>query len=139
MSNSNRIKLTTSVIDKAKADANKVQTFYWDSEVPGLGLRITATGDKAFIFQSRVHGKSLRITIGSVKVWRLDGPADSSENNARKEARRLQALCDTGIDPREAKEERRKAAEEKFMQAERETTTLQVAWSAYIEHLKTTR
>ena len=25
------------------------------------------------------------------------------------------------------------------MQAERETTTLQVAWSAYIEHLKTTR
>ncbi|PJX30209.1 preprotein translocase [Klebsiella sp. A-Nf5] len=139
MSNSNRIKLTTSVIDKAKADANKAQTFYWDSEVPGLGLRITATGDKAFIFQSRVHGKSLRITIGSVKVWRLDGPADSSENNARKEARRLQALCDTGIDPREAKEERRQAAEEKFRQAERETTTLQVAWSAYIEHLKTTR
>lgn len=139
MSNSNRIKLTTSFIDRAKATANKAQTFYWDSEVPGLGLRITATGDKAFIFQSRVHGKSLRITIGSVKVWRLDGPADSSENNARKEARRLQALCDTGIDPREAKEELRQAAEEKRRQAERETTTVEVAWAAYIEHLKIAR
>lgn len=103
MSNLNRVKFTSSFVAKAKACDGKAQFFYWDSEVPGVGLRITSPGVKAFIFQSRGHGKSLRLTIGDVKIWRLDGPADSQENSARKEARHLQALCDKGIDPRDEK------------------------------------
>lgn len=134
-----RVKFTSSFIAKARADEGKHQTFYWDSEVPGLGLRITRSGEKAFIFQSRIHGKSLRLTIGNVKIWRLDGPADFEENTARKEARRLQALCDTGIDPREAKQELREAAEEREKLAEIDSTTFQMAWNEYLTYLKVTR
>lgn len=139
MSNLNRVKFTSSFVAKVRANDHKAQFFYWDSEVPGLGLRITSSGAKAFIFQSRVHGKSLRLTIGDVKIWRLDGPTDSQENTARKEARRLQALCDKGIDPRDAKKELREAADERDKRAVIEAVTFQTAWGAYLIYLKTTR
>lgn len=139
MSNLNKVKFTSSFIAKAKASDGKTQFFYWDSEVPGLGLRITNSGAKAFIFQSRIHGKSFRLTIGDVKIWRLDGPADAQESTARKEARRLQALCDKGIDPRDEKKELREAADEREKRAEIEAVTFQIAWDAYLIHLKTSR
>jgi hypothetical protein len=43
----------------------KAQAFLWDSDVPGLALRATANGAKAFVFQSRFQGRDIRMTIGS--------------------------------------------------------------------------
>lgn len=66
-------------------------------DTSGLSVRVTQNENWSYIFQGRVSGKSLRITIGDVNVWSLD--------DARKESRRLQQLCDQGIDPRRNKAE----------------------------------
>lgn len=71
------------------------QSFLWDSTSPGLGVRATPGGKKAFILQSRFAGKVIRVTIGDVGSIAL---AD-----ARNEARRLILLIEQGIDPREQK------------------------------------
>ena len=37
---------------------------YWDSEQPGFGVRVYPSGSKVYIAQTRVKGKSKRVTIG---------------------------------------------------------------------------
>jgi len=37
---------------------------YWDSEVPGFGLRLRAGGKRAFIFQYKTGGTQYRMTLG---------------------------------------------------------------------------
>lgn len=127
-----RIKFTAPRIDRAICDEGKHQTFIWDTEAPGLGLRITRAGAKAYIFQSRVDGRTLRPTIGDPKVWTLSA--------AQAEARRLQMLCDQGKDPRQVK------SEEISANRTREATSLAIdaresklktlgarsAWTAYL-------
>ncbi|PLK49966.1 site-specific integrase [Uliginosibacterium sp. TH139] len=103
MARSKSIKLTGPKVEKATCEAGKAQTFLWDSTAPGLALRVTQAGGKAYIFQSRFNGNALRITIGDPRAWSLD--------NAQAEARRLQTLCDQGIDPRQQKAEKVAAAE----------------------------
>src|SRR6185437_4848592 len=96
-----------------------------DADTPGLGVRITKKGARAYVFESRLHGKTVRVTIGDVRSWQL--------GEARKEARRLATLIDRDIDPRE---ERAKAqAQAEAERAEDELRSLQVsdAWSDYIE------
>lgn len=126
-----RIKLTAGRIRDFDRPTDKAQVFLWDTEVPGLGVRATA-GAKAYIFQGKLNGKDLRITIGDVRAWNLD--------DARVEARRLQTLIDQGTDPRQEKAERiaaaeakRAAAEAARIEAERADVTFRDAWLSYIE------
>lgn len=74
-----RTNLTAGRISKFALPAGAEQTFLWDSDTKTLAVRATA-GARAYIFQSRFNGKSLRITIGHIKDWAIDG--------AREEARR---------------------------------------------------
>jgi hypothetical protein len=72
-----------------ECEPGKSQTIYWDSRTPNFGVRVTPTGNKAFIFETFFNGKTLRITIGDVNVWAID--------KAQSEARRLKVLTDQGI------------------------------------------
>ncbi|WP_159878806.1 tyrosine-type recombinase/integrase [Aquitalea denitrificans] len=131
-------KFTIDRIADATCPAGKTSSFDYDTEAPGLGLRTTSNGAKSFIFQGYVHGKQFRMTIGDVKSWRLDAPARSNDNSARKEARRLQSLCDAGIDPRQEKQDRKAEAEQKQAEAKRKSATVADAWADYLHHLQTT-
>lgn len=121
-------KLTGAKIDKARCEPGKAQTFIWDAGTPGLALRITQAGSKAYIFESRFNGKTLRMTIGDSKSWAL--------GKAQEEARRLQTLVDAGIDPRQAKAEKIAKAEavrEKAKtEAMRNSITVQSVWDEYL-------
>lgn len=119
-----RIKLTAGRIRDFDRPTDKAQAFLWDTELPGLAVRATA-GAKAYIFQGKLNGRTLRITIGDVRAWALD--------DARAEARRLQTLVDQGTDPREQKAERIAAAEAKREEARRIEAPALEAWAAYIE------
>jgi hypothetical protein len=87
--------------------ADKGQAFLWGADTPGLALRATAGGSRAFVFQSCFEGKPLRITIGSIDVWPLDNRMDRVgagakllHLGAREKARQLHALIDEGRAPR---------------------------------------
>lgn len=127
-----RIRFTIGLVEKASCEPGKSQAFLWDTDAPGLGLRITQSGAKAYIFQSRVHANTVRVTIGSVDSWRLDAPAKSQDNSARKEARRLQTLCDAGIDPRDEKQDKKAESAARKARVERQRVTLREVWPSYI-------
>ncbi len=121
-----RIKLTAGRIRDFTTD--KAQAFLWDSEAPGLAVRATPTGKAVFIFQAKLDGKDIRVTIGDVGTWGIDA--------ARAEARRLGSLIDLGTDPRQEKQERRAAGEAKREEARRQGVTVREAWNAYCEARK---
>lgn len=101
------------------------QSFLWDTEAPGLGVRVTPGGAKAFIFQAKLSGATVRLTIGDVSAWTLD--------SARREARRLRMLIDQGIDPRLERQERLAEAERNREELRRAEVTVREAWERYIE------
>src|SRR3546814_12182677 len=78
-----RIKLTPGRIASAVCPDGKQQAFLRDSEQPGLGLRTTAAGTKAFIFQAKLKGEAIRMTIGDPATWTVD--ARSEERRVGKE------------------------------------------------------
>lgn len=122
-----RVNLTAGRLDGFKAGADGKQVFLWDSTVPGLGVRATVK-TKAFIYQGRIDGKALRVTIGDVKTWGID--------DARAEARRLGTLVDQGVDPRLEKKQRLADVREAQKEAKRADATVGDAWLEYIEARK---
>ena len=110
---------------RPSATGKSNQTVYWDGKTPGLGLRVTAAGAKAYIFESRLYGKTLRLTIGDVRTW--------SVGKAQDEATKLKALTDQGIDPRQLKADRAAADEAQRTEANRHVVTVADAWNVYTE------
>lgn len=101
------------------------QSVYWDGKAPGLGLRVTVTGAKSYIFESRLHGKTVRLTIGDVRTWTVA--------EAQAEATRLKTLTDQGVDPRQVKAEQRAKDEALKAERKRKAVTVGEAWTAYVE------
>ena len=123
-----KVKLTTGRIADFRCPKGKEQVFLWCDDPTGLAIRATAAGAKSYIFQAKVSGQSMRVTIGDVSVWNI---AD-----AQKEARRLQTLIDQGSDPRQVKADKEAAKEAEVValnaKEARETVTVAEAWQAYI-------
>lgn len=131
-----RVRLTKQRIDNFAPDTGQVQAFLWDEEVPSLAVRATRGGSKAFVFQSKLRGEVVRITIGSIADWHIDG--QDARRSARKEARRLRTLVDRGIDPRAEAKEQAEAAHAAKVRANLEETTLRDIWPDYVEARKAT-
>lgn len=137
-----RIKLTAGRVETFKCEPGKAQSFLWDTEAPGLAIRATANGSKAYIFQGKLQGQTIRITLGNAKTWAIES-GGTNKNGAREEARRLQGLIDQQIDPREAKADEvaaakakraataaaKKASEE---EARRSQITVGTVWEEYL-------
>lgn len=130
-----KMKLTAGRITDFQCPKGKAQVFLWCDDPLGLAVRATASGAKSYIFQAKVKGKSMRVTIGDVGVWSIAA--------AQVEARRLQILIDQGNDPRQVKADE-EAAKEVLKQAKeadaaalvikeiRESVTVAEAWNVYI-------
>lgn len=131
-----KVKLTAGRIANVKCDEGKAQAFLWCDTVPGLGVRVTPNSTaKRYIFQAKVKGQSMRVTIGKVSAWSIE--------QAQAEARRLQIMIDNGKDPRqvEAEEEAAKEAAKLAKEAQDEAlvhkqaieaVTVREAWLAYV-------
>ncbi len=143
---SGKVKLTAERVACFSCPAGAKQAFLWDSDAPGLALRATAAGAKAYIFQASLFGQTMRITIGSPAAWPLESQLRSDPNNpgkkiehqrgARAEARRLKGLVDQGVDPRNDAADR--AAKTTAARADNKLreTTVASAWASYVEHHK---
>lgn len=112
-------------VENFRCKPGKRQSFFWDGYAPGLGVRITAAGTKSYIFETSLHGRSLRITIGDLRTWTL--------GKAQEEATKLKTLTDQGIDPRRLKKEQKAAAEAARLKAENEQVIFGKVWAEYIE------
>jgi len=106
----------------------KQAVYVFDDDPKQLCVRVTPAGVKSFVFAGKLNKIPLRVTIGDVKVWNLD--------DARAEARRLQALIDQGTDPRQERAERIAATEAKREEARRVEAPALDAWNAYLEARK---
>lgn len=133
-----KVNFTAGRVSGFQCEPGKQQAFLWDSAAPGLALRVTAAGARAYVFQGRDgEGKSLRVTIGAPLV---DGSGTWSIPDARAEARRLQGQLDQGSDPRQAKAATvardRVDREAAKVQRLRDAVTVNEAWLEYLKARK---
>lgn len=112
---------TANKIKGLQCDEGKSQTIYWDSKTPSLGLRVTPTGNRAYIFQTWFNGTNLRLTIGDIDTWTLGA--------AQSEARRLKVLTDQGADPRIEKAK----AQAQSKASRLKGTSALIVWEEYIK------
>lgn len=129
-----KIKFTAGRAADFQCEPGKSQSFLWDADINGLGLRATSNGAKTYIFQSRLNGVSLRVTIGAYPAWSIE--------QARAKAAELRVTVDNGRDPRQVRADaetaqRAKAdaveteAEERRVQEKRASMNLSTAWAEY--------
>jgi integrase len=123
----NKVRLTAGRVLDFSCPPSKKQTFLWDTEVPGLALRATA-GSRAYIFERRFNGQTVRMTIGNSSAHTLD--------EARRRGREIQREIDAGRDPREVKAERTAADVATREAARRHETLVSEAWAAYLAERK---
>lgn len=123
-----RVRLTAGRVESFACPAGKSQAFLWDTDAPALALRATPTGRKTYVFESRLHGETIRITIGTMTDWPL--------GDARARAQELKRLTDAGTDPREVESQKQadKAAA-KAAKLEAERYTLANLLTAYCDYL----
>lgn len=99
-----KINFTAGRVESFSCESGKNQSFLWDETAQGLGLRVTANGKKAYIFQAKLKGDVIRITIGKTNTWTID--------EARAKARSLRVTIDEGQDPRQVKADKLEAEKE---------------------------
>jgi len=142
-----RVRLTLERIASFTCPPEKQQAFLWDTEAPGLAVRVTASGSKSFIFESKLNRKTIRITLGDVRAWLLKSVwtnGKETQRGAREEAGRLKTLIDQGKDPRQVAADdiaatvARRDEQAAAIQAEEQATrrgqiTVGEVWEAYIE------
>ena len=59
------IRLTEAAITRLRACAREYTV--WDSQVPGLGVRVRPNGGASYILLRKINGRSRRVSLGSVK------------------------------------------------------------------------
>lgn len=122
---SNRVNFTADMVRKFKCPDDKAEAYLWDTKTPGLGIRAKASGNRAYVFQGTVNGKTRRSRIGDVDDYDID--------QARAEAKKLGVLASQNISPAKAKREKAAAelAEEK--EVKRGSVTFGTVWAEYVE------
>jgi integrase len=98
------MRLTKDAIERAKGpEAGRKERFIRDDVVRGLGVRITASGAKSFIFEARIKGRPRRLTLGQ---W-----PDLNVALAREKALEIRTAIAKGGDPHAAhRADKREAA-----------------------------
>ena len=120
-----RANFTAGRVSSFECQPGRQQTIFWDGKTPGLGLRATASGARSYIFETRLNGKTLRLTIGDLRTW--------SVGKAQAKATSLKTLTDQGIDPRLQAAEQRVKVEAAQVTARQNTLTLGEIWPIYVE------
>jgi len=84
------VKLTDKIIRSLEPPVTGNRLFY-DSEIPGFALRVTARGARAFVLNYYADGVERRLTLGRYPAWSVAA--------ARNRAKELRREVDNGGDP----------------------------------------
>ncbi len=78
--------LSKRIIDRLSVDDK--DAVFWDRDLPGFGIRVYPSGAKVYVVQTRVFGRSKRVTVAR--------HGELSADQARKEAARIIARIKAG-------------------------------------------
>ena len=110
MAEARRLVLSKTVVDTLTCPPGQKDALFFDSEVKGLALRVTAAGAKIFLFQYRAGTSVRRMRIGAL--------GDVTPAEARRRARILLGRVTAGGDP-VVEDEKEQAATEAARKAAR--------------------
>lgn len=113
-------RLTDSLAAKVRLP-EKGHVFHWCPATPGFGLRVSSSGDRAYVFERRVDGKTVRRTLGKAA-----GAKAISADAARKLKITVSSELQIGVDRLEVKREERKVEKQ-------DAITLSMALSEYVK------
>jgi integrase len=97
---------------------------HWCPATPGFGVKVSLTGDRSFVFERRVDGKTVRRTLG--KAPGAKGAGAISTEAARSLCITVSSELQTGVDRTQVKRELRKTEQE-------EALSLDDAIAAYVK------
>lgn len=117
-------KFTTTRLAQCTCPSEKDYVIYWDELVKGLGLKTYISTKKSFLFQSRLGGKVIKISIGSFPSCTID--------QARQKAKELDVMCLNGIDPRLEKKKLIAKNEHEARENKRKKLIFNDIWEAYL-------
>lgn len=120
-----RARLTAGRVADFTCPADKSQSFLWDTETPALALRVTPTGRKTYVFESRLNGATIRVNIGTAAEWSIEA--------ARNKASGLKMMVDSGTDPREVERQQQAAQTASKAAAAVQAATVGEVWQIYLE------
>lgn len=134
-----QFEFTRARVDAATCPPGKQQALYWDTLQPGLGLRVTEKGARSFIFEGKLGGRSLRLTIGPATMQiraAKDKRGRPIVKGADTQAAEWAFMLSQGRDPRA--EVAAAVAEQQAARDEqrRQTLTARTAWDAYLRDRK---
>ncbi len=119
-----RVRLTAGRVDAFTCPTDKPQAFLWDTDTPTLALRATPTGRKTYVFESRLNGATIRVTIGTLTDWPIE--------KARRKAQGLKMLVDSGTDPRELERQQEADKAAQLVAAAAHAVTVGDLWPRYL-------
>lgn len=119
-----KIKLTKITVEKLPfADKGK-QVDYYDSELDGFGVRVSATGKKYFV-RAHIGNRRVRVMLKSSKLI--------SAEEARKEALATLGTMAQGVDPNQVERDNIQQAEKKRREEKQQSVTLQAVLDDYLQ------
>ena len=96
------LRLTKRTVDALACPPGRKDVLFFDAELKGFAVRITAQGTKVFLFQYRAGGAVRRLVIGEY--------GNITPEQARKRAEVLRGQVKAGADPKAEHEAARRAA-----------------------------
>lgn len=116
-------KITKRVVDAlAYAQDGPQRQVLWDTQIPGFGIRVYASGAKSFVLHYNLRGDNRR------RLYTIGRYGDLTVDEARSEAGRLRAGIAQGIDPLDALE-----AQQEEREAERAAPTVADLAEVYLK------
>jgi len=100
-----KLRLDAKTVTALALGKGQRETFAWDTELPGFGLRLQGQR-RTYIAQYRANGRTRRVKLGAAETL--------SPTQAREGARRMLARVALGHDPQAEKQAKRAAAEHTF-------------------------
>jgi hypothetical protein len=116
------VKLTQAAVEKLRAPPEG-RVEYWDSQLPGFGLRISKSGRKTWVALYRVGSKLVRETIGTTALF-------PNVAEARERARHSMQKAQVGRNPVVEKKQREHTA---ITAAEKRPGNFRAVADRYIE------
>ncbi len=96
-----QVKLTKTFIDSLDPATAERDHVYWDTSMPGFGIRVKPPATMSYVIQYRTAGQSRRMALGKHGRITLEG--------ARKEAKKYLGQVTVGQDPARERAEQRAA------------------------------